>query len=109
MPGARRPAWPRPSAALARAYELDPANPVTGVNLAEVLYRRGDYERARFYIRRVNNSRIGRTRRRCGWRRKIEHSSASDQARDATSSATQLRKRFPQSREAAAFERGALR
>ena len=24
------------------------------MNLSEVLYRRGDYERARFYIRRVN-------------------------------------------------------
>ena len=40
--------------ALLRAYELDPANPSIAVNLAEVLFRRGEYERARFYIRRVN-------------------------------------------------------
>lgn len=39
---------------LGQAYELDPANPAVAVNLSEVLYKRGDYERARFYIRRVN-------------------------------------------------------
>ena len=41
-------------ASLVRAYAIDPANPSISVNLSEVLYRRGDYERARFYIRRVN-------------------------------------------------------
>jgi type IV pilus assembly protein PilF len=39
---------------LMKAYELDPSSPITAVNLAEVLYRRGEFERARFYIRRVN-------------------------------------------------------
>ena len=48
--------------ALVRAYELDPTNPFTAVNLSEVLYRRGDYERARFYIRRVNAMPAGRER-----------------------------------------------
>ena len=41
--------------ALVRSYEIEPANPSTAVNLSEVLYRRGDYERARFFIRRVNS------------------------------------------------------
>ena len=40
-------------------------------------YRRGDYERARFYIRRVNaHARASRMRRRCGWRRASRTSSA---------------------------------
>jgi type IV pilus assembly protein PilF len=39
---------------LTRSFEADPTNPPTSVNLAEVLYRRGEYERARFYIRRIN-------------------------------------------------------
>ena len=39
---------------LARSFELEPRNPSIAVNLAEVLYRRGEYQRARFYIRRVN-------------------------------------------------------
>jgi type IV pilus assembly protein PilF len=40
---------------LVRAYALEPGNPAIAVNLSEVLYRRGDLERARFYIRRVNS------------------------------------------------------
>lgn len=51
---ARAQRWPEAERTLARAYELDPANPATGFNLADVLYRRGEYERARFYIRRVH-------------------------------------------------------
>jgi type IV pilus assembly protein PilF len=39
---------------LTQAYQADPTNPSTLVNLAEVLYRRGEYERARQYIDRVN-------------------------------------------------------
>ncbi len=40
---------------LVRAYALEPGNPAIAVNLSEVLYRKGDLERARFYIRRVNS------------------------------------------------------
>ncbi|ASM78508.1 pilus assembly protein PilW [Vitreoscilla filiformis] len=39
---------------LHKAFEMDPGNPSVNLNLAEVLYRRGDYDRARFYVRRVN-------------------------------------------------------
>lgn len=45
---------PAAEKSLARAFELDPANPAIAVNLADVLYRGGQYERARFYVRRVN-------------------------------------------------------
>src|SRR5262249_19109228 len=41
---------------LARSYELDAGNPVTGYNLANLLYRQGENTRAQFYIRRLNNS-----------------------------------------------------
>ena len=51
---ARAGRWADAERTLARAYEMDSGNPVIGVNLAEVLYRRGELERARFYIRRVN-------------------------------------------------------
>lgn len=40
---------------LTRAFELDPANPAISVNLAEVLYRNGELQRARFYAKRVND------------------------------------------------------
>lgn len=41
-------------ASLSKAFEYDAGNPAVAVNLAEVLYRNKQYERARFYIRRVN-------------------------------------------------------
>jgi type IV pilus assembly protein PilF len=91
-------------ATLLRAYELDPANPSTAVNLSEVLYRRGDYERARFYIRRVNSVPAiagsqtlwlaARIEQRLGNRSGVQELGE------------QLRKRFPESRETATFERG---
>ena len=55
MPGARRPLADA-ERTLSRSYELDPGNPVTAYNLAEVLLQRGEFERARFYIGRVNES-----------------------------------------------------
>jgi type IV pilus assembly protein PilF len=39
---------------LAKAFEYDPASPAVAVNFAEVLYRNRQYERAQFYIKRVN-------------------------------------------------------
>jgi type IV pilus assembly protein PilF len=90
---------------LARSYELDAGNPVTGYNLASLLFRRGDFTRAQFYIRRLNNSDLAnaetlwlgvKVERRLGDRVAMQQL------------AEQLRKRFPKSREAAAYERGAF-
>lgn len=39
---------------LAKAFEFDPSSPAVAVNLAEVLYRNNQPERARFYVKRVN-------------------------------------------------------
>jgi type IV pilus assembly protein PilF len=88
---------------LARSYELDAANPVTGFNLATLLYRRGDYPRAQFYIRRLNNSELANAESL--WlgvkvERRLNDQVAMRQLGD------QLKKRFPQSREAAAYDRG---
>lgn len=87
----------------ARSYELDAANPVTAYNLANLLYRRGDYVRAQFYARRLNNSEQANAEslwlgvlieRRLG------------QAQAAEQLGQQLVRRFPQSREATSFQRG---
>jgi type IV pilus biogenesis/stability protein PilW len=51
---ARAGQWGEAERTLSRSYELDPANPVTAFNLSEVLLRRGELERARFYVRRIN-------------------------------------------------------
>jgi len=95
----------RAEAALMRSYELDAGNPVTAFNLSQLLYQRGDYPRAQFYVRRLNNSELAnaeslwlgiRVERRLNNRQAMEQLAA------------QLRRRFPQSRELLAYERGAF-
>ncbi len=95
----------RAEATLMRAYELDPGHPVTGYNLAQLLHRRGDDARAQFYIRRLNNSELANAESLwLGIRveRRLNNRQAMEQL------ATQLRRRFPQSRELLAYERGAF-
>lgn len=46
----------RAERALGRAFEVDAGNPVAGYNLATLLFRRGDYARAQFYLKRLNAS-----------------------------------------------------
>lgn len=88
---------------LTRAYELDAANPLTGYNLAQLLYRQGELPRARFYIRRLNNSDSANAESLwLGIRveRRLSDPVAMQQL------VSQLRKRYPQSRELAAYDRG---
>jgi len=90
---------------LARAYELDAGNPIIGYNLASLLYARGELQRAQFYIRRLNNSQLANAESLwLGVRveRKLGERVAMNQLSE------QLRRRFPQSREAQALERGAF-
>jgi type IV pilus assembly protein PilF len=90
---------------LGRAYELDAGNPVTGYNLANLLYRRGDYARAQFYIRRLNNSDLANAETL--WLGvKVERRLGDQVAMRQL--AEQLKKRFPHSREVTAYERGAF-
>ena len=93
-------------ASLARSYQLDPTSPFTATNLAEVLYRRGDYERARFYIRRVN-AMPGVANAQTLWlAARIEAKMGNRQG--ASEFGMQLRNRFPESPEASLFARGAF-
>ena len=101
---ARAGRWTNAEQTLQRSYELDPANPATAVNLTEVLLRRGEYERARFYIRRVNGSADLVNAQTLWLAARIEHRLGNRQGEQEFG--TQLRNRFPQSREAAAFDQG---
>jgi type IV pilus assembly protein PilF len=90
---------------LGKSYELDAANPVTGYNLAQLLYQRGEASRAQFYIRRINNSELANAETL--WLGiKIEHRLGDRTARDQLGS--QLRARYPKSRELNSYERGAF-
>jgi len=90
---------------LKRSYELDAANPVTGYNLTRVLYQKGDFERARFYIRRLNNTEQANAESL--WlgikvENRLNDKVAMNQLGD------QLRKRYPQSTQRQSLDRRAF-
>lgn len=90
---------------LLKAYEFDAANPVTGYNLANLLFQNAEFARAQFYIRRLNNSDWANSESL--WLGiKVENKMADRVA--LLQLATQLEKRFPQSKEAFAYRRGAF-
>lgn len=90
-------------ATLQRAYELEPSNPAIGVNLAEVLLKRGNLDRSRFVIRRVNAQAEVVNAQTLWLAARIEHKLGNRDT--AQSLGDQLRARFPQSPEAVAYER----
>lgn len=89
---------------LSRAYELDPANPVTAFNLADVLLRRSDFDRARFYVGRINAVPQLVSAQSLWLAARVEQRSGNLDA--ARSLGLRLRDRFPKSPEALRFERG---
>ncbi len=89
---------------LLRSFEIDPANPVTNMNLARILFARGDAEKARFYFDRT--IKIDASSADVLWLGiKIKHK-LGDMLGEM-SLATQLRRRYPDSNEYAAYQRGA--
>lgn len=96
--------FPEAEKTLAHSYEMDPSNPATAYNLASVLYRRGELERARFYIRRVNNVPNQVTAESLWLAIRIEHRLGNINGRDELGA--QLRSKYPTAREANALEMG---
>ncbi|MFG5410812.1 type IV pilus biogenesis/stability protein PilW [Piscinibacter sakaiensis] len=90
-------------ATLGRAYELDAGNPVIAVNLSEVLYRRGQYERARFIMRRVNAQTDVSNAQTLWLAARIEQKLGNGPQVQLLGE--QLRGRFPNAPEAVAYER----
>jgi type IV pilus assembly protein PilF len=89
----------------ARSYELDAGNPIAGYHLSNLLYQSGQLQRAQFYIRRLNNSELANAETL--WLGiKIERKLSNTEAVQQLS--TQLNRRYPQSKEWAALQRGAF-
>jgi type IV pilus assembly protein PilF len=101
---ARNNQWADAERTLQRSYELNPANPTTAVNLSEVLLRRGEYERARFYIRRVNAVDELVSAQTLWLAARIERKLG--QTAQVQALGSQLVNRFPQSPEALLYEKG---
>ena len=90
---------------LMRSYQIDAGNPITGYNLASLLYDRGELTRAQFYIRRLNNSNLANAETL--WLGiKIEQ--RLNNREGISQLGEQLKKRYVQSREASAYEKGAF-
>jgi type IV pilus assembly protein PilF len=88
-----------------KSYEYDAGNPVTGYNLAKLLYLKPELTRAQFYIRRLNNTEFANAESL--WLGiKVEKQLGNLQAVEQL--ASQLEKRFAQSPEAASYHRGAF-
>jgi type IV pilus assembly protein PilF len=89
---------------LQRSFDQDPGNPATVFNLADVLRRRGEFERAFFYVQRLNQTPELVSAETLWLAMRIQHQ------RKLTSSVEELgallRTRFPKSREAAAYDQG---
>lgn len=89
---------------LSRAYELDPSNPAAAFTLGDVLYALGEFERARFYLRRLNAD-AGQSNAQTLWlAARIEHKLGN--APGVRMLGEQLKQRFPQSTEALQYDRG---
>jgi type IV pilus assembly protein PilF len=89
---------------LSRAQQLDPTNPAIATNLAEVLYRLGQYPRARDTIRRVNNM-AGVANAQTLWlAARIERRLGNNPA--VADLGQRLTSQFPDSPEADAFAKG---
>ncbi len=88
-----------------QAFQYDSANPVTNINLAKIYYDTHDYTRARFYVDRVIKMDV-LTADVLWLAIKIERK-LGDKATEA-SLVTQLFRRYPNSSEYAAFQRGAF-
>ena len=89
---------------LSRAFELDPTNLAIAYNLTEVLYRQGEFERARFYIRRVNARRETANAQSLWLAVRIENRLGNQAL--VRQLGADLRERFGQSPEALLYEKG---
>lgn len=88
-----------------QAYEMDAGNPMIAYHLADLLFKRQEVERARFYIRRLNNGEYANAESLwLGIRveRAMGDTSAMRQL------AGQLQRRFPDSKEWQRYEQGAF-
>jgi len=89
---------------LTRSQQVDVSNLTAALNLAEVLYRRGDLDKAQFYIRRVNAVTEQQTAGSIWLALRIERKRGNTGGVDELG--RRLRTRFPGSPPAMAYEQG---
>lgn len=103
---ARAGRMPQAERSLVRSFELDPSNPSTAFNLSEVLLKRGELERARFLVRRVNSVADQVSAQSLWLAARIEKRLGNAEA--VQDLGGQLRQRYPQAPETLRYERGSF-
>lgn len=93
------------AASLMKSYELEPGNPITGYNLADVLFNKNDVPQARFYVRRLNNGELANAQSL--WLG-IKVEQAMNNPDGVKQLGLQLSKRFPKSNEVDKYHRSAF-
>ena len=101
---ARAGRWAEAERTLSRSFELDPSNPMTAYNLSDVLLRRGELERARFYIARINSQPELSSAQSLWLAARIERRLGNLQG--VQDLGRKLQERFPESAEVLQYERG---
>lgn len=89
---------------LSRAFELDPGSPAIAVNLSEVLFRNRELERARFYVKRVNDQAEQMNAQSLWLQLRVERKLGNVVAVDDL--ALQLRRKYPQAPETQFLDAG---
>lgn len=90
---------------LARSFELNPGSPIVALNLANIYYKRAEYERAKFYVQRL--LRQPDPGADVFWLAIRLERKIGDRVAEAAS-VVQLRNRFPKSPEYAKYLSGAF-
>ncbi|MDE2395561.1 MAG: type IV pilus biogenesis/stability protein PilW [Burkholderiales bacterium] len=96
--------WAEAEKTLMHAFELEPTNPVVAFNLADVLYKRGENQRALFYIQRVNAVAAQVNAQSLWLAARIQRRLGNDAA--VSELGRQLSDRYPQSPQTASFDQG---
>lgn len=96
--------WAEAERTLSRSFALDPGNPVTAYNLSDVLLHRGELERARFYIARINSQPELSSAQSLWLAARIERRLGNLQG--VQDFGRKLQERYPESNEVLRYERG---
>lgn len=89
---------------LLKSFELDPSSPMAGYNLAQIFFDKGQYDRARFYVTRLNNNQELANAQSLWLGARIERRTGSIEA--ARRLQVQIQQKFPKSPQAEKLNRG---
>ena len=92
-------------ATLLKSYEYDAGNPVVAFNIAKLMSQRGDNRKAQFYVRRLNNGELANSE---SLYLGIKIEEALGDRTMVRQLASQLQRRFPDSKEWARVANGGV-